>query len=603
MVAALIVACSPYVKKGDRAAAVGSWKQAVANYHRALQKDPNDKSLRNKYDNAKREAIVQAIQIAKRCTIEEDFRCADVESNYVLTLDPANQQAAALWAKSKRRTGLTLVARARTQANRGDYLGALRSLQRATTDSRDEQVKERASKLFSEVAADAAAHAKKLYIQAHGQEVGARVQTLRKARDILAYLSERDADHRALLAEVKAAHEVAASKFASEMAEKANKAMAARSWSEAARLYTKVAKVDRAYATKAQHALLLAEAEALVAGHQYDEAAKSLELAIKTGEDRAQSARQMLNATAPKLYRVTLDWVTLSPYKPQTKEPWVGKPDGALATLVGLGVGVFFASPTAGVGAKQLVGLAQKIRHDNRPKVQLRVTLPDGREFVATKKGLYIDFGVSFVVESNHHDARPVVFRLVHKKGSRTYDMGSLSVPLGKLIGEKTVEFSAAVLGARFSVVEGGMLGDVRGMKAVSKDNKAKKQSLPSKNATGYKLSSITTVITDADISDGVLDGDPDPYVKILQGGDVVLKTATVQDDRNTTWRFSASYLFVKSKESLQLQLWDADAGADELIGKWNIPASSLASGTVKLRLKGGTTVSVTTEPRQVGPR
>src|SRR5689334_12197323 len=69
-------ACAAHEKAGDRAAAIGDWKGASAAYQAALYRDPESGKLRQKYQNARVQAMEQARQHAEGCVAARQWDCA-----------------------------------------------------------------------------------------------------------------------------------------------------------------------------------------------------------------------------------------------------------------------------------------------------------------------------------------------------------------------------------------------------------------------------------------------------------------------------------------------------------------------------------------------
>jgi hypothetical protein len=95
------------------------------------------------------------------------------------------------------------------------------------------------------------------------------------------------------------------------------------------------------------------------------------------------------------------------------------------------------------------------------------------------------------------------------------------------------------------------------------------------------------------------LDGRPDPFVEIEQGGRIVYRSPQGQDDHQVDWALKAVNLFVAPGEQLVVRVWDADASSDDLVLAANLPSQVLNTGAFQVRTKAGSSVNLLFEPRR----
>jgi hypothetical protein len=114
-------ACVAHEKNGDRAAAVGDWKTALLAYREALMKEPESPALKEKYEQARREAVVAASQRARTCASAREWPCAVEEADFALSLDASNTELAAFRADAARELALELLQRARVTAGQQQF--------------------------------------------------------------------------------------------------------------------------------------------------------------------------------------------------------------------------------------------------------------------------------------------------------------------------------------------------------------------------------------------------------------------------------------------------------------------------------------------------
>jgi tetratricopeptide (TPR) repeat protein len=76
LAALLLQACTSAQRKGDEAAALGRWGDAVAGYEEAVRDDPKSLELQGKLQNARRQAASAESKRSQGCATQGDYDCA-----------------------------------------------------------------------------------------------------------------------------------------------------------------------------------------------------------------------------------------------------------------------------------------------------------------------------------------------------------------------------------------------------------------------------------------------------------------------------------------------------------------------------------------------
>ena len=128
-----------HMKTGDRAAAVGDWATAEAEYRNALVRKPDEPGLKEKYTNAKVEAMKQAKSRATACLNERNFQCAQGQADYAANLDTADGEAQQLKTTVHKAYALDSIGRAAALCP-SDAVACLQGLEQAHMLSNDPEV-------------------------------------------------------------------------------------------------------------------------------------------------------------------------------------------------------------------------------------------------------------------------------------------------------------------------------------------------------------------------------------------------------------------------------------------------------------------------------
>lgn len=428
--ATALVACTAHDKAGDRAAAVGDWRSAYAEYHQAVQDHPEDAALKAKYDDARARALAGASGHAQACQAQGDWDCVLAESSWVLAVDPSDVRAAELRRAAADRVALSQVAAARDRIARGELPAAVDLVRRA-------------SQLSSAPAVVAAVQDA---TRAWSAAALGQVEQLRAARryaDGLKLLETGMAIDPGLRARHDALKQEQDAWIASEhdrLVGEGEALLAQRRWGDAAARLRDAQALrpdDRARALERYARLALAGDQA-VERADFGAATKAYEEAAAVGVDGTGYAVAQLARVRVRPWAIRIDSVVVSPARPDGL-PWVGRPSRRVARLA-----------SALLDGTALGRIVFDLPPENRPTLVVEVLLPDGRRLrTAPVRGIAASPAASFVVAANAYDARRVGFRVFHEEpGGLVEDIGVAGAGVGELVSRANVRLQGGSLQA-----------------------------------------------------------------------------------------------------------------------------------------------------------
>jgi len=615
-VLAIIVAfaaCIPAAaRRGDAAAARGDWREAEAAYREAVQGRPNDVELAKKYNEAKANAITMALRTAEACRASNDAACIDRELSYALSLDPTNAHAASLRSEARKQLAANALEQARAALHARNPTAVWRHLEQVRSYGVPQGSEEEVARLDAESATTAEELARGLLDRARSQNSGEAVGTLTQARELAAGAASRNAQYASTLAEIDEARRRAIAAEIEVQTKLGEAAITQEDWVGAVRAFASAyrASGDSRHQRRASYAESMRGAQVAIAQRSFGAAAGYLRAAISTQEDRG-AAQTLLDGVEPRVYKIRLESIAISPTKPGTNTPWVGKPwwSGA-APIAAAAAATWSAGPMAGKVAYDVTNAVTSVPPENRPGLIAFIDLPDGRRLKTEKvKGIYVIFGAEFSLYANNYDTRAIRISVYHERSGGNDSVAVANVPLGAIVAGRID--AAAIRGDAqalqqvvFTVdpVDGWQDGSVGRVKIQDQgENRASARSIAGRGLQRVQLLSASLVLP----SEGG-DGDgssPDPYVEVYQGSKQVLKTSTAQDTRSTEWSFKTTDLFLDPNEQLVVKLTDSDFASDDQIATWVVPARDVLSGQAQLTTVRGTVLRFRTSRRNDRPR
>ncbi len=595
LMALMFAACVAHEKAGDQAASLGDWKTAYQAYSAALAKEPESPVLKEKYNNAKSQAITDAYKKAQACAAGGDWGCALGEAEFALELDGSNAEIAAFRTDAAKNLALARLSQARQEAEQGKFRFSLELIEKARALSSDPAVVQGISEARPGLAAmaDTAAEGlrqRKAYAEA--------VEALTVAVTI-------DSSKRGKLDALQAEYDAWRAAEYERLAQEGDQALAQRNWAGAEQLYASALQMRPGGRAEplARYAGGMNLGEGAMARRDFAAATAGYRQAISSGHDRDGYATQQLELVEVRPYAVRIQSVLARPVRPNG-QPWVGRMSPFVSRVFGMFSGSYMDS-RSGRASRRIIDAAMSIPPENRPTLAVHVTLPDGlRLSTPTQNGLYVGFDSEFIVATNAFDERQLTLHVVHWNGQGFEEVGMVQFPLGEVVRRREAnlsQHSIAALQLSLEPVQGGRFDGMFANMFPLNDgtNLAQDYSMPVPNSTGYRLRSVRASIPAQALGMEPDEGPAEMVVEILQGGRVVYRSTQLDNLYEGQWTTSNTQLFVKRGEQLQIRVWDMDPTDSDLLVDAMVSAHALSDGTVKVGSPNGTSVLLQFEPRQ----
>jgi tetratricopeptide (TPR) repeat protein len=592
-------ACVAHEKNGDRAAAVGDWKTALAAYREALMSEPESPALKEKYERARREAVVAATQRAHTCASAREWQCAVEEADFALSIDNSNPELGAFRADVARELARELIQRGRTVAGtQQQFPEALGFLKRATTLSNDPRVHQEAAQAKTEVLGLADREAERL------RQLKAYPRSLALLRLVVA----QDPSRQQKLQTVEAEYEQHLVAEYERLAREGDAALAQRRWAEAQEKYEEALRMKSGGRAEplARYAGGMAQGDAALAKQDFVASAEGYRQAVASGLDRAGAAATRLARVEIRPYALRVRSVLVMPTRLDGR-PWVGPAAPFLNRLLERGMNVVAGSDNSAAW-RQLIRAAERVPLQNRPTLSVIVTRPDGERLMTPgRQSLYAVYDdPELVISTNHYDERPLVFTVVQGEGASLEQVGTVSVSLGELVQRQESELSKesiAALEVAVGPAQGRVDGMFTGLRPVGDGtNLAQDFSVPSTRTRSFRLAAVRAQVRPGDYQDEqAADGAPDLYVELEQGGRIIYRGPVVANGFEAAWAPASVSVHVEETEQLVVRVWDADEGGDapDAVLSVQVPARELASGRFRTQTQGGSTLELGFETRQ----
>ena len=412
-------ACVAHDKAGDRAAAVGDWRAAFGEYRQALADKPEDPALRQKFAEARGQALAASVARARACAAQASWPCALDEATFVVSVDPANLEMTDLARRAGEEVAVGRAREGQDLVARGDLNGGAEAIADAARRSQAPRATQAVRAATATWERAALAEVDRLRSAQQYPDAIALLQTgvaldpsLRPRRGAGEYEAFRTAEHDRLVAEGEGA--LAAGRFA-DAAERFRAARAVRPDDRAGRL--------EAYAG------LLDQGDQALRREDWRAATRAYQDAAATGVDRSGYARTQLARVMPRPYAVRLKTVLVTPLRPDGV-PWVG-PSGP---RVSRAQDIVSAAWGPDVSGRVVLALAE-VPPQNRPNLSVEITLPGERKLrTPFDRALYTSPPGVVVVVANGFDRRRLAFRLLHEEPSGIESIAFFDVGLGELV-------------------------------------------------------------------------------------------------------------------------------------------------------------------------
>ncbi len=592
----LAVACVAHEKNGDSAAAVGDWRSAFYEYGQAVEGEPNNVKLREKYDKARAAALDQASQKAQACASGADWSCALEQADFVLSLDGGNRDMASLRGVAAKAVALSWVQSGRDEGSRANYSKAFELLGKAVSVSKDPEVAQAALSARGQVLTSLDTDVDRFRSQ---QNFPAAIQLLELATRV-------DGAHRARLEAVRQEQSAWLETQYEQHAKEGDLALAAHRWGDAAAAYQAALNIHPGGRAEAplRYAAGMDQGEQGLARQDFRAAADGFRQAAASGMDRDAYASTMLQRVEIRPYQVRLRSVLVYAFRPNGL-PWGGRRDPAMEPL--LRALATTSMPRGEAAPEAAIAQARAIPLEFAPLLQVEAAIPDrGVLYTPPIRGFYAVFDASFVVMTNGFDARPLQLR-VRNVGEGPEDAGVFAIPLRDLISTgRVVAADRAV--ARLELYAQPAVNlppnaEV-GWSGSGPDLNGGPPPPPSGEYShrGFFLSEVALRISREELP-GRRPGPPTPGVEVSQGERILFRN---QADRTHEAQWAPADVRFNPHERLRVRVFDFSNGTGQLVLDTWVEPPALRAGLfetstprgswVRLRFGGGD------GPRNGGP-
>jgi tetratricopeptide (TPR) repeat protein len=415
-------ACMAHDKSGDRAAAVGDWKAAYVEYRQALADEPNDPKMKEKFAQARAEALKSSTATARGCFARRDWGCAVSEADFALSIDPGNAELSGLRRDAGRELALVEAELARSQIAQGQLRQADATIRNAQRQSNDPKVQQALSRASGELVTAATAEADRRRAARQYPEALAVLQLALpyepKLRDRVEQVKQEQAaffraEHDRLMAE-------------------GDQLLARNAWADAAaRFNAAQAAVPDDRARAAEHYCRLAiGADAAVERGDWPAATRDYQEMVDLRVEQNGYAAAQLARVAIRPWAVRIRSVLVSPLRPDGV-PWVGPPRPFVVRVANE-----VARVSGGPPSSPFLMLLGQVPHENQPHVVVEVVAPGGPPLLTEPhRGLYTSLASTVVVGANAFERRRITFRVFHaERNGLVEDIGLVDIPLGELV-------------------------------------------------------------------------------------------------------------------------------------------------------------------------
>ncbi len=443
MAAVMLAACAAHEKAGDRAAALGDWKNAYTAYRQALANDPESPELKSKYDQAREQALQDAQKRGQTCAQVEDWNCALAEADFALSVDGGNAEIAAFRTRAATRVALGQLQLAQEQSQRGQFSEAVGMMERATQLSQAPEVRTRADEVRRHIVTGGRARAD-----------GYRMErNLIAAHELAQLVAGLDASQAGWAQGIAAEYEQFITAEYERLAREGDAARGRHDWALAQDRYRAALSMrqgGRAAALE-QYAGHMVHAERQLANRDWVGAADGYRSAVNTGQDDGYASHQ-LERVQPRPYRVAVRSLLVVPTRPDGNT-WVGVANPLFNRLAHR-----LTQMASRRGMSDLVlELAMSIPNENRPQLRVEALLPDGTRLTTpTRGGIYTSFDSEFVTLANAFDEQRVTFQVYMDDPRGSELVGSVDVAVRELVEQREVALEGrSVIALKLSSASG----------------------------------------------------------------------------------------------------------------------------------------------------
>jgi tetratricopeptide (TPR) repeat protein len=424
-----LLACASNEKRGDRAAATGDWKNAEAQYAEALRKDPQNAEKRAKWQQARHQALTDAIARNRACQVSQDWECAFAEADYLVRLEPGMADYAALRADAGRNVAYLRLRRAAEAGQRRDHHAAFDLLAQARAASNDPGVEKEAARVSPGLVSGAVQDAMALRA----------TQQYPQALDLLTLAANVDGKVRTTLDQVRVEYDRWLDAQYEAAAQQGDALLREQRYAEAAARYDAALQFRKGGRAQplARYAHGVANGDAAVQRRDWAAATAAYDDAIRTGMDQGSGyAAAQLERVRIRPMAIRVRSVIVKPFRPDGS-PWAGGRGRGFDRLVGrLASRAFDRAERENADAvREALEIYDALPLENHPSLYATLTLPDGRQYAtAPQKGVRARFDATVVMATNAYDDRPVAIRVFHAGEAGPVEVGGVTVRMMDLV-------------------------------------------------------------------------------------------------------------------------------------------------------------------------
>jgi len=434
----VLAACVAHEKVGDSAAAVGDWKTAYVSYRQALAEKPETPGLKEKHDQARVAAVAESWNKAQGCESMQQYDCARAETEFLLQLEPTHAEAIAMRQRAVTQQALVTVNSARAAAAQHRYQEAM-SLLAKSRESNDPAVVQQTQLAEQEIIAGASMEADRLR--------GARQYD--ESIQLYELLAGMDGKYRDAVRVVSGEREQHLNALYEDQARRGDAALKSNDFRTAHAAYLEAEKVrpNGRAAPLVRYTATLISADEAITAKNWPAAETALRDAVATGKDDGRAA-EMLDRVRLRTYKVSLRSVMLMPTR-LDGSAWVGN-----TTPLFFRISQQMSQALQKNNFDRASQAAMDLPYENRPKVKVEVTLPDGMQLASPfREGVYAPFEGEFTIAANAFDERRIAFKVLLEKDNE--EAGRAEVSLRDLFTKGDLNVGSQTIASVRLVSEG----------------------------------------------------------------------------------------------------------------------------------------------------
>ena len=460
--------CRAHERAGDRAAAIGNWERAAASYRKALERRPNKEHLREKYEEARYQAVHHAVVRAERCLETGDADCALQAARYVSKHDTDRPYVAEILLDAKTLYVNDRARKARRAAEQSDFKNAASALEDLERMRMPPSIEDRRTEARESVGR-LAIEAIRTWKDEETSDPIERIELLADLQGLVEWAGTLGVLDDGLKQSIREEHQELLETEGRRLIQEAESFMDAEDFKSAQQPLA----LARRVGINGRIDALAGYCAAVVEGDKHSEArdfrraTNAYQKAIDSYDGRWDYAARRLEEVRLHPYRLRIETLIVSPVRPNGA-PWSGEQGLALTALLRRITNADAGRALSGDGdagnraaaARNLADLLSLVPQSNQPTLEVAVNLPGQANFVTdARQGLVVSFSdLPFTMETNRLDERKARFQVFHRETPDAAPLlvGEASVPLTSLMEDSFFSGSDALLALDISAEKRG---------------------------------------------------------------------------------------------------------------------------------------------------